>query len=68
MPAELGYKNGGRPSLVMMRILGVQKKKRVQLTTAIEKDLLDIMKRENLAIADIVNLGVERILQEKRLL
>lgn len=61
-------KNNGRPSLVMMRILGVQPKRRVQVTTKIEKELRDIMVRENLVIADIVNLGVERILQEKRLL
>lgn len=61
-------KNNGRPSLVMMRILGVQRKRRVQVTTKIEKELRDIMVRENLVIADIVNLGVERILQEKRLL
>ena len=62
------YKSNGRPSLVMMRILGVQRKHRVQITTKIEKELMDIMRRENLVIADIVNLGVERILQEKRLL
>lgn len=66
--ATEAYRGNGRPSLVMMRILGVQRKARVQVTTKIEKDLLDIMKRENLVIADIVNLGVERILQEKRLL
>lgn len=61
-------KSNGRPSLVMLRILGVQKKRRVRVTTKIEKELRDIMVRENLVIADIVNLGVERILQEKRLL
>ncbi len=61
-------KINGRPSLVMMRILGVQRKRRVQVTTKIEEELRDIMVRENLVIADIVNLGVERILQEKRLL
>jgi hypothetical protein len=61
-------KNNGRPSLVMMRILGVQPKRRVQVTTKIEKELRDIMVRENLVIADIVNLGIEHILQEKRLL
>lgn len=64
----MAVKNNGRPSLVMMRILGVQRKRRVQVTTKIEKELRDIMVRENLVIADIVNLGVERILQEKRLL
>jgi hypothetical protein len=52
----------------MMRILGLQKKQRIQVTTKLEKELMAIMKREHLVIADIVNLGVERILQEKRLL
>lgn len=66
--ATEAYKSNGRPSLVMLRILGVQKKRRVRVTTKIEKELRDIMVRENLVIADIVNLGVERILQEKRLL
>jgi len=64
--ATEAYKSNGRPSLVMLRILGVQKKRRVRVTTKIEKELRDIMVRENLVIADIVNLGVERILQEKR--
>lgn len=64
----MAVKNNGRPSLVMMRILRVQRKDRVQVTTKIERELRDIMVRENLVIADIVNLGVERILQEKRLL
>ncbi len=66
--ATEAYKSNGRPSLVMMRILGLQKKQRIQVTTKLEKELMAIMKREHLVIADIVNLGVERILQEKRLL
>jgi len=55
-------------SLVMRRILGIEPKNRVVIHTMLEKEFYEIIKREGLDLATVVNLGVEKVLKEKGLL
>jgi len=55
-------------SLAMKRILGVEKKERVTTTVRIEKQLLEILKREGFNISNIINAALENHLREKGLL
>ncbi|RLI80026.1 hypothetical protein DRP04_08625 [Archaeoglobales archaeon] len=55
-------------SLVIRRILGIEPKNRVVIHTMLEKEFYEIIKREGLDLATVVNLGVEKVLKEKGLL
>ena len=55
-------------SLAMRRILGVKKRERVTTTVRIEKQLLEILKREGFNISNIINVALENHLREKGLL
>ncbi len=55
-------------SLAMRRILKVEKKKRVDTHVMIEKELLNILKREGFNISNIVNIALEEHLRRKGLL
>ena len=55
-------------SLAMKRILKVEKKKRVDTHVMIEKELLNILRREGFNISNIVNIALEEHLRRKGLL
>ena len=55
-------------NFVMKRILKVEKKNRITTTVRIEKELLEILHKENFNISDVVNTALEKHLREKGLL
>jgi hypothetical protein len=57
-----------KESIVLRRILGIEKKKRRNIHTALEEELLNIIRKEGLDLANIINIGVEKVLREKGLL
>jgi len=55
-------------SIVMKRILKVEKKNRITTTVRIEKELLEILHKENFNISNVINIALEKYLREKGLL
>jgi len=52
-------------SFVMKRILGVEKKKRIQRSVQIEIELYQIIKENNLSFSNTINIALEKYLKEK---
>lgn len=55
-------------SISMTRILGIESKDRLKLTTKIERELLHAIKTNTLDIADTLNVALEKYLRERDLL
>lgn len=52
-------------SIIMKRILGVEKKNRVRTTVMIEKEILEAIKKSNLQMSDTINTSLEKTLTDK---
>ena len=55
-------------SFVMRRILGIEKKNRVKVSTMIEKELIETIRKNGLDLANSINLALEEFLRKKNLL
>lgn len=55
-------------AIAMKRILGNEKKQRVQTTVMVENDFLKIIKENNIAFSDFVNIQIESGLSAKGLI
>ena len=52
-------------SIVMKRILGIEKKRRVKISAMLEQELLEKIKQNCLDLSDVINLAVEEFLRRK---
>ena len=52
-------------SIVMRRVLGIEKKNRVKTTIKLEKELLEAIKTNCLDLSNVVNIAVEEWLRKK---
>lgn len=52
-------------SLVLKRIIGIEKKNRVRITTMIESELVEVIKTNGLDIANTINIALEKYLKDR---
>jgi hypothetical protein len=56
------------PQIAMTRILGIEKKNRENTRAMIEREFIELIKKNNIALSDFVNVQLEKGLIEKGLL
>ncbi len=52
-------------SIVMRRVLGLEKKQRIKVTVWVEKELIEIIKQNEMEISNVTNLALEDFLRKK---
>ncbi len=52
-------------SIVMRRILGLEKKHRIKTTVMLEQELIEKVKQNCLDLSDVMNLALEDFLRKK---